>query len=267
MQAKNKENLNPPTTKTTQPAQPHKPHEVKGSLANPTAFFFQQATTTNTEYKEKIDEFVGKLLNLKQCVLCRGDYNFSTRIPRILIHCGHTFCSSCLKNFYRNMRVRCPLCLKLVKNLDSVERLPVNHTIFAKMAEDLNTNGPPKTIPTLPGDRRHDKHAAQKEAMSNNFMAPPPQDMIQNVAGEEENELEACEYHFERIKHFYCLTHKVTCCRVCGEVMHSKGKCNLVDLYEVDDFEALINNDPGKKKLDFLAEMDDGGDKDSNKSV
>eukprot|EP01017_Pseudomicrothorax_dubius_P013757 TRINITY_DN1616_c0_g2_i2.p1 TRINITY_DN1616_c0_g2~~TRINITY_DN1616_c0_g2_i2.p1 ORF type:complete len:162 (+),score=39.50 TRINITY_DN1616_c0_g2_i2:83-568(+) len=112
----------------------------KGSLANPTAFFFQQASAVSGEHTAKINEFVSKLLDVQKCVLCGCDYNFSSRIPRILVHCGHTFCSSCLRNFYRNMRVRCPLCLKLIKNLESIERLPVNHTIFGRMAEEMNNN-------------------------------------------------------------------------------------------------------------------------------
>lgn len=59
-------------------------------------------------------------------------------ILKIKVHCGHTFCTKCLVNFYRNNRVRCPLCLKLIKNLDTIDRIPVNHTIFTKMAEKLN---------------------------------------------------------------------------------------------------------------------------------
>jgi hypothetical protein len=103
---------------------------------NPTAYFMQQSEATSTEFKEKINEFVSKLINLKSCVLCKEDFNFSERIPRILIHCGHTFCSSCLSNFHKNNRVRCPMCLKLIKHIDSIERLPVNHTIFSRLAEE-----------------------------------------------------------------------------------------------------------------------------------
>mgnify|MGYP003578112572 FL=1 len=104
---------------------------------NPTAYFLQQSSNPTHENREKINELVSKLIDLKSCVLCKGEYNFNERIPRILIHCGHTFCSSCLKNFHKNRRIRCPLCLKLIKNVDNLDRLPVNHTIFSKMAEEL----------------------------------------------------------------------------------------------------------------------------------
>lgn len=103
---------------------------------NPTAYFLQQSANQSNEFRDKINDFVSKLINLQSCVLCKEDFNFSERIPRILIHCGHTFCSACLKNFHKNRRVRCPMCLKLIKNIDSLERLPVNHTIFSKMADE-----------------------------------------------------------------------------------------------------------------------------------
>lgn len=104
--------------------------------ANPTAFFLNQSTETSKETKDKINEYVKKLLNLNDCVLCKQNYNFTDRIPRILVHCGHTICTACLKNFHKNRRVRCPLCLKLIKNIETLDRLPVNHTIFQKMMEE-----------------------------------------------------------------------------------------------------------------------------------
>lgn len=46
---------------------------------------------------------------------------------------------------FRNRRVRCPMCLKLVKQLDTIDRLPINHTIFAhivkKESEVLKAEG------------------------------------------------------------------------------------------------------------------------------
>jgi len=115
---------------------------------NPTAYFLQQASNPSQEHREKINELVSKLIDLKCCVLCKEEYNFNERIPRILIHCGHSFCSVCLKNFHKNRRIRCPLCLKLIKNIDSLDRLPVNHTIFTKMADELKEKS--KGIKNIP---------------------------------------------------------------------------------------------------------------------
>ena len=33
---------------------------------------------------------------MSSCVFCGEKYNVGERIPRILVHCGHTFCTECL---------------------------------------------------------------------------------------------------------------------------------------------------------------------------
>lgn len=39
---------------------------------------------------------------LDQCHFCGLAYNVGARIPRIIVGCGHTFCTSCLAYFLRN---------------------------------------------------------------------------------------------------------------------------------------------------------------------
>lgn len=72
---------------------------------------------------------------LDKCHFCGLRYNVGERIPRILVNCGHTFCTQCLNDICFNSRVRCPLCRKLIKNLDSVERLPLNINILYEIVE------------------------------------------------------------------------------------------------------------------------------------
>lgn len=76
-------------------------------LTNPTKYFFEQAETQNAEpdleTTKKIDKLVSKLVNLEKCPLCQKDYSSdfkNLQVPRILIHCGHTFCHECLVQFY-----------------------------------------------------------------------------------------------------------------------------------------------------------------------
>jgi hypothetical protein len=276
---------------------------------NPTAFFLQQSSNPTGEFKDKINDFVSKLLNLKTCVLCKNEYNFTDKIPRILVHCGHTFCSACLKNFYKNRRIRCPMCLKLIKNIDSLERLPVNHTIFSKMAEECKEDhkkgealgvglptkadlkfghipGPKVPFPEEFGDNKKfinpiptgasHGHKGHKENLMpahldiNQFMPNPhakghqqqqhlpPQEyaMPPNVGAadtqagdQQEPDLEYCDIHTDRVKHFLCLSHKNICCRVCREILHSKEECVVVDLYETDDVPGgLGDNGEGESK-------------------
>ena len=290
---------------------------------NPTAFFLQQSTNPTPEHRDKINEFVNKLLNLRSCVLCKLDYNFTDRIPRILIHCGHTFCSTCLKNFHKNNRVRCPMCLKLVKNIETLDRLPVNHTIFSKMAEECKEaytdefidskvepksqknhhyddshkeqenfrdfqkvsknpgvllNNPQNQQTHYPSTRTNNVVGGTKNQLIgqpmfsnqfevNNYMIDPQYHNKQedhantlragydnNGGGDDafQEELEYCDVHTDRVKHFYCLTDKTICCRVCREILHAKGNCIVLDLYETDDIQGIteqIANDEAEKAL------------------
>jgi hypothetical protein len=45
----------------------------------------------------------------------------------------------------------------------------------------------------------------------------------------------ACEYHKDRINHFYCMVHKTVTCRVCTQVIHSKDDCAIVDFYDIEE--------------------------------
>ncbi len=69
-------------------------------LVNPTTYFFEQAEKTPSSISPEIEEFTKKLLNKDECQLCKKPYDIYDRIPRILIHCGHTFCTPCLEQFY-----------------------------------------------------------------------------------------------------------------------------------------------------------------------
>ena len=51
------------------------------------------------------------------------------RAPRIMVHCGHTFCTACLYLYFKDQRIRCPKCRKVIKRLRIVEVLPINHNI------------------------------------------------------------------------------------------------------------------------------------------
>ena len=104
----------------------------------------------------------------------------------------------------RNRRVRCPMCLKLVKQLDTIDRLPINHTIFAhivqketKMAQEQGKQHPIKDASVfLFGEFER----VQKEA----HMQDNPQKI------DPDSGLPFCVFHNDRVEHFYCEAHKVT---------------------------------------------------------
>lgn len=103
-----------------------------------------QSSASGTEFQqvgspEGADgmSFKGKILpsdyharGLDICHFCGLKYNVGSRIPRILVGCGHTFCTNCLCYFLRNSKIRCPLCRKMLKGVESVDRLPLNFNIL-----------------------------------------------------------------------------------------------------------------------------------------
>lgn len=43
------------------------------------------------------------------CALCQDDFNLTLKIPRFFGNCGHTFCSSCIKEIIdEKEEVCCP---------------------------------------------------------------------------------------------------------------------------------------------------------------
>ena len=141
------------------------------------------------------------------CQFCGCKYNVGERIPRILVNCGHTFCTHCLSKLFRKNRVRCPLCKKLIKNLETVERLPLNINILYEVVEN-------------------DPILAKV-----NF----------EFEDEEEEEMESklCEVHNDRVKHFYCSNHQSIFCRECIKTYHIEEACFVVDLYEIQKMRQL----------------------------
>jgi hypothetical protein len=73
--------------------------------------------------------------NLDICQFCGFKYNVGERIPRILVHCGHTLCTNCISELHHHDRVRCPICRKLIKALESAERLPLNINILYEVVD------------------------------------------------------------------------------------------------------------------------------------
>ena len=142
-----------------------------------------------TDYKSR---------RLDICGVCKQTYNVGDKIPRILVNCGHTFCTSCFTKYYRKNRIRCPFCKKLVKNLESVEQLPLNICIFS-------------------------------ECVENN------KDLLEILDPESNNSLNSpCDIHPQKTQHFYCSLHKINFCRECIKLDHRDENCCVVDLIDID---------------------------------
>ena len=57
--------------------------------------------------KNNKDELIQKHMleyasrGLDFCQFCGKRYNVGERIPRIMVHCGHTFCTDCLSKLHK----------------------------------------------------------------------------------------------------------------------------------------------------------------------
>ena len=144
------------------------------------------------------------------CGVCHKKYNVGDKIPRILVNCGHTYCTSCLTNYYRNNRIRCPFCKKLVKQLDNVETLPLNIPIFSEIVKN--------------------------DSKISNYINPKSNDSFTQF----------CEYHNEKQKHFFCSYHNINFCRGCIRNKHKDDNCCVVDLFDIHKL-FLLNEENNKK--------------------
>ena len=156
-------------------------------------------------------DYTSRRLNF--CGVCKLVYNVGDRIPRILVNCGHTYCTNCLSKYYRKCRIRCPCCKKLVKNLESVEQLPLNINMFSEVVDNDQ-----KLLNMLDPDYK------------NSYVS-------------------TCNIHSEKQKHFYCSYHKVNFCRECIKLYHRDDKCCVVDIFDINKLYQLHENNKYKNSL------------------
>lgn len=90
------------------------------------------------------------------------------------------------------------MCLKLVKQLDTIDRLPINHTIFAHIVEKetkaLQEQGKQHAIKDASVFLFGEFERVQKEA----HMQENPQKI------DPDSGLPFCVFHNDRVEHFYC---------------------------------------------------------------
>ena len=152
--------------------------------------------------------------SLDICAVCKNKYNVGDRIPRILVNCGHTFCTSCLLKYHHGKdHIRCPSCKKLVKHLDNVETLPLNLSIFGEIVK----NDPVIMM----------------------FIDP----------SSEASFASSCPSHPEKQRHYYCSFHENNFCRECMKAFHKGDKCCVVDLCDIQKLFQLNEQNLMKNEL------------------
>lgn len=59
-----------------------------------------------------------------ECKLCSNSYNSLNNVPRLLVFCGHSVCTSCLTNSVKDNQIICPECGKMnpIVNIDDMPK-------------------------------------------------------------------------------------------------------------------------------------------------
>ena len=147
------------------------------------------------------------------CGVCHSKYNIGSNQPRILIHCGHTFCQSCLKKYIHSDHILCPSCGKLINNVTKVTQLPLNFPVLGEIIKN-----DPILMLLLEGQSDTSMYAQ-------------------------------CPIHPEKQKHYYCIYHESNYCSECVYPLHRQSKCKVVDLYDIDQIYQQNEADVMKNKM------------------
>lgn len=170
-------------------------------------FLFQDKLLTETQ-KTSARTYSTEVLNLQNCTICQQNFDLHIKAPRVLIHCGHTLCTQCLYLFFKDQRIRCPICKRVVKRLRIVEILPLNHIIHKLLIEKENVKKDPC-----------------------NLKLRLPSDVVTSLNETDEADIPFCDDHGERYKHFYCNKDMELYCRACLEEDGYGCGHHIVDLY------------------------------------
>ena len=110
------------------------------------------------------------------------------------------------------------MCRKLLKGVDSVDKLPLNFNILYEVV----TRDPLLSSVNFEKCLQADPDVYESEE-----------------AYERDCAIYMCQNHDQRIKHFYCSEHPSIFCRECIKDLHNMDACFVVDLYEIEKMRKL----------------------------
>ena len=178
---------------------------------DPAKFFMYQDRLLTDEERQKSVQYHKTVIDLQKCPICNEEYDLAAKAPRILIHCGHTVCTDCLYLFFKDQKIRCPLCAKTIKRLKLVEVLPLNHLIYNMLTKLI----PDNLVDPI------------------NMRLMLPYEMAEEFTEQEDYQFPLCSLHNDRIQHFVCLNHNLLLCRACIIENYHYCRTSIVDLYSL----------------------------------
>ncbi|XP_068210781.1 tripartite motif containing 13-like isoform X3 [Palaemon carinicauda] len=98
------------------------------------------------------------------CKLCAETYSESIR-PRVL-QCGHSYCSGCLENLIKDVKISCPTCMKEHPCVSSSD-LPINYDLEQSISDLKRLGGSGQPNKFQPNIRKKTTHRFIAEQVSN----------------------------------------------------------------------------------------------------
>ena len=88
-----------------------------------------------------------------ECSLCYEEFNRSERLPKVLKHCGHTFCDTCVGAMIKMSRLKCPYnCFDMHLSLDDY---PVNNYALLQAMDEIDNEREGKGVSKYYKPRYH----------------------------------------------------------------------------------------------------------------
>lgn len=176
---------------------------------DPAKFFLYQDRLLTAEEREKAKQYSRTIIDQEKCPLCNTLYDLALKAPRILVNCGHTICTECLYMFFKDQKIKCPMCSKYVKRIRAIEILPLNHTIYHSLINILPRN----LIDPINSTLRY------------------PNEIVEELQTLDTVEYPLCENHVDRYKHFMNSYTGTMYCRACMQEDAAIEQSTILDLY------------------------------------
>ena len=64
------------------------------------------------------------------CELCLEEFNHVDHLPKVLAHCGHTFCEKCVLKLWKESYIPCPICRQKVKVYSAKDLPQTNYSLL-----------------------------------------------------------------------------------------------------------------------------------------
>lgn len=156
--------------------------------------------------------------------------------------------------------------MKLLTNVVSIEKMPVNHVIFSQLTikskiSQENSSQRDSRENDASSDFNTENNLQIIQGNMYNIDISQCNNKTQQPASNNQNnsydsyELETCNIHTSKVKHFFCIKHKILICRLCFIEKHSNNtNCKVIDIYDLEqeNLSEILYDSPFENKSEKI---------------